>query len=70
MLIFLCPNCNRKYFQTSTIRSNQKCSKVVGTSSDIFGNIGEVFRKSSEIFGSGWDVFGHPDHDKTKISRI
>ena len=29
----------------STIRSNHKCSKVVGISSDIFGNI----RKSSEV---------------------
>ena len=55
---------NRKSFQMSTIRLNHKCSKVVGVSSDIFGNV----RKSSEIFGSGSDVFGNPDHDETKFS--
>ena len=54
---------NRKSFQMST---NRKCSKVVGISSDIFGNV----RKSSEIFGSGSDVFGNPGHVETKISRI
>ena len=35
---------NRKSFQMSTIRLNRKCSKVVGISSDIFGNV----QKSSE----------------------
>ena len=39
---------NRKSFQTSTIRLNRKCSKVVGISSDIFG----IIRKSSEISGN------------------
>ena len=42
---------NRKSFQTSTIRLNRKCSKVVGISSDIFGIIGtssENHRKSSQ----------------------
>ena len=39
---------NHKSFQMSTIRSNRKCSKVVGISSDIFGNV----RKSSEIVGN------------------
>ena len=57
---------NHKSFQMSTIRSNRKSSKVVGISSDIFGNV----RKSLEIFGSGSDVFGNPGHDETKISRI
>ena len=33
----LCNNC--KSFEMSTIRSNPKCSKIVGISSDIFGNI-------------------------------
>ena len=47
----------------STIRSNQKCSKVVGTSS-------ENFRKIVGNIRSGWDIFGNPGHDKTKISRI
>ena len=57
---------NRKSFQMSTIRSNRKCSKVGGISSDSFSNV----RKSSEIFGSGSDVFVNPGHDKTKISGI
>ena len=35
---------NRKSFQMSTIRLNRKCSKVVGISSFIFGNV----QKSSE----------------------
>ena len=35
---------NRKSFQMSTSHSNRKCSKVVGISSDILGNV----RKSSE----------------------
>ena len=50
----LCPNCNRKSFQTSTICSNQKCSKVVGISLDIFGNI----RKSSENRWKSSEVAG------------
>ena len=36
----------------STIRLNRKCSKVVGISSDIFGNVrksSEDRRKSSEV---------------------
>ena len=36
----------------STIRLNRKCSKVVGISSDIFGNVrkySENHRKSSEV---------------------
>ena len=36
----------------STIHSNHKCSKIVGISSDIFGNVGkslENCRKSSEV---------------------
>ena len=37
-------NNNCKSFQMSTICSNHKCSKVIGISSDIFGNVG----KSSE----------------------
>ena len=39
----------------STISLNQKCSKVVGTSSDIFGDIqksSENSRKSSEVAGT------------------
>ena len=42
---------NRKSFQMSTIRSNRKCSKVVGISSDIFSNFQKSWkncRKSSE----------------------
>ena len=41
-----------KSFQTSTIRSNRKCSKVVRISSNIFGNVrksSENRRKSSEV---------------------
>ena len=41
---FLAPYNKRKSFQMSLIRSNRKCSKIVGISSDIFGNV----RKSSE----------------------
>ena len=65
----LCPSCITTHknfcerFQMSTIRSNQKCSKVVGTSS-------ENFRKIVGNIRSGWDIFGNPGHDKTKISRI
>ena len=43
---------NRKSFQMSTIRSNRKCSKVVGISSDIYGSVqksSENRRKSSEV---------------------
>ena len=43
---------NRKSFQMSTIRLNRKCSKVVGISSFIFGNVrksSETRRKSSEV---------------------
>ena len=43
---------NRKSLQISTIRSNHKCSKVIGISSDIFGNVGkssENRRKTSEV---------------------
>ena len=43
---------NRKSFQMSTICSNRKCSKVVGISSDILGNVrksSENRRKSSEM---------------------
>ena len=43
---------SRKSFQMSTICSNSKCSKVVGISSDIFGNVwksSENRQKSSEV---------------------
>ena len=43
---------NPKSFQMSTIRSNRKCSKVVGISSDIYGSVqksSENRRKSSEV---------------------
>ena len=43
---------NRKSFQMSTIRLNRKCSKVVGISSFIFGNVqksSENRRQSSEV---------------------
>ena len=43
---------NHESFQMSTIRSNHKCSKVVGISSDSFGNVrksSENLRKSSEV---------------------
>ena len=52
MYYFFPPYKNRKSFQMSTIRSNCKCSKVVGTSSDIFGRVrksSENRRKSSEV---------------------
>ena len=45
MYYFFAPYNNCKSFQMSTIRLNRKCSKVVGISSDIFGNV----RKSSEV---------------------
>ena len=44
MYYFFAPYNNRKSFQMSTTRLNCKCSKVVGISLDIFGNV----RKSSE----------------------
>ena len=52
MYYFFAPYNNRKSFQMSTIHSNHKCSKVVGISSDIFGNVpksSENLRKSSEV---------------------
>ena len=52
MYYFFAPCNNHKSFQMSTIRSNRKCSKVVGISSDIFGNVrksSENRRKSSEV---------------------
>ena len=45
MHYFFVPYNNRKSFQMSTIRLKRKCSKFVGISSDIFGNV----RKSSEV---------------------
>ena len=60
LMLTLCPNCITthwnfcKSFQTSTIRLNRKCSKVVGTSSDIFGNVW----KSSENSGKSSQVAG------------
>ena len=42
----------RKSFQMSTIRSNCKCSKVIGISSDIFCNVRKSWengRKSSDV---------------------
>ena len=52
MCYFFAPYNNRKSFQVSTIRLNRKCSKVVGISSFIFGNVrksSENHRKSSEV---------------------
>ena len=52
MYYFFAPYNNRKSFQMSTIRLNRKCSKVVGISSSIFGNVrksSENRRKSSEV---------------------
>ena len=49
---FFAPYNNRKSFQMSIICSNRKCSKVIGISSDIFGNVrtsSENHRKSSEV---------------------
>ena len=49
---FFAPYNNRKSFQMSTIRLNRKCSKVIGISSDIFGNVwksSENRRKSLEV---------------------
>ena len=60
-MLTLCSNCiqhtkiSKFSFQTSTICSNRKCSKVVGTSSEIFGNVrksSENSRKSSEVAGT------------------
>ena len=49
---FFAPYNSRKSFKMSTIHLNRKCSKVVGISSDIFGNVrksSENRRKSSEV---------------------
>ena len=49
----------RESFQMSIIRSNRKCSKVVGISSDIFGNVktsSENHRKSSEVARTFSDI--------------
>ena len=51
------------------IRSNQKCSKVIGIFRHFRQHL-EVFGKSKEIFGIGWDVFGNHFQDKTKLSHI
>ena len=51
-VLFLCSFNNRKSFQMSTIRSNPICSKVIGISLDIFGNVwksSENRQKSSEV---------------------
>ena len=52
MYYFFAPYNNHKSYQISTIRSNRKCSKVIGISTDIFGNVRkspENRRKSSEV---------------------
>ena len=52
MYYFFAPYNNRKSFQMSTIRLNRKCSKVVGISSFIFGNVrtsSENGRESAEV---------------------
>ena len=59
-------NRKSKFKCLQIIRLNRKCSKVVGISSDIFGNV----RKSSGILGSGSDVFGNTDHDETNLTRL
>ena len=61
---------NRKSFQMSTIRLNRKCSKVVGISSDILGNVGKSLESRRKFSESGLDIFRNPGHDQTKISRI
>ena len=70
MYYLFAPYNNRKNFQMSTIPLNRKCSKVVGISSDIFGNVwkpSENRRKYSEVAHT---FFGNPGHDETKISRV
>ena len=52
MYYLFAPYNNRKSFHMSTIPLNRKCSKVVGISSDIFGNVrklSENRRKYSEV---------------------
>ena len=49
-----------------TIRLNRKCSKVVGISLDIFGNV----RKSLKILGGGSDVFGIPVMTRQNLTPL
>ena len=70
MYYFFAPHNNRKSFQMSTIRLNRKCSKVVGISSDIFGNVRKSSgnrRKSSEVARTFSEI---PVMNETKISRV
>ena len=61
----------------STIRSNRKCSKVVGISSDIFGNVRKSLenrRKSSEVARTFSEIpvmTRHKSHafDSEKVGR-
>ena len=77
MYYFLAPYNNRKSFQMSTIRLNRKCSKVVGISSDIFGNVrkpSENRWKSSEVAQTFSDIpvmMRQKSHafDSEKVSR-
>ena len=77
MYYFLAPTNNHKSFQMSTIRLNRKCSKVVGISSDIFGNVrnsSENRRKSSEVARTFSDIpvmMRQKSHafDSEKVSR-
>ena len=69
MYYFFAPYNNRKSFQMSTTRLNRKCSKVVGISLSIFGNV----RKSSEDRQKSSEVartFPEIPFMTTKISRI
>ena len=70
MYYFFSPYSNRKNFQKSTIRLNRKCSKVVGISSDIFGNVrksSKNHRKSSEVAQTFSEI---TVMNETKISRV
>ena len=70
MYYFFAPYNNSKSFQMSTIRLNRKCSKVVGISSDIFGNVRKSLenqRKSSEVGRTFSEI---PVMTREKISRL
>ena len=71
MYYFFALHNNHKSFHMSTVHLNRKCSKVVGISSDIFGNVRkslENLRKSSEV---AWTFLGQNSHafDSEKVDR-
>ena len=61
----LCPNCIKPTLKLSPFKQLWKCSKVVGNTFDISGNVQKSLKnchRSSEA--ACWDVLWNPSHDK------